>query len=123
MLVMEMVARCCNSNLLDWAMLVLSHLVSVGWDRDRLSCIFGFLAGSTEADLFKNRARVPCVCPARFINPTDSRLLKFLRPSTRCCDFFIPKSSRIAFRKRLSLYEYMIGLAKELNCTTVSAKR
>ena len=120
---MEMVARCCNSNLLDWAMLVLSHLVSVGWDRDRLSCIFGFLEGSTEADLFENGARVPCVCPARFINPTDSRLLKFLLPSSRCCDFLTPKSSRIAFRKRLSLYEFMIGLTKELNCTTVSAKR
>ena len=100
---MEMVACCCNSNLLDWAMLVLSHLVSVGWDRDLFTCIFVFLAGLTEADLFESVARVPCVCSARFINPTDSRLLKFLRPSSRCCDFLTPKSSRIAFRKRLSL--------------------
>ena len=120
---MEMVARCCNLNLLGWALHVLSHLVGVGSDRDLFTCIFGFLAGSTEADLFESGARVPCVCSARFTNPTDSRLLKFLRPSSRCCDFLTPKSSRIAFRKRLSLYEYMIGLTKELNCTTVSAER
>ena len=120
MLVMEMVAHCCIFNLLGWAMHVLSHLVGVGSDRDLFSL---HLAGSTEADLFESGAWVPCVCSARFTNPTDSRLLKFLRPSTPCCNFLTPKSSRITFRKRLSLYEYMIGLTKELNCTTVSAER
>ena len=124
--VVRMDEGCCGLKLLRAKEQLLQRLLSVGSDMDLFRDVLGVspisTAGSVEVDLVSCVGNFFALCIASFTDPEESLRLEN-RAALTCCwtcgDFLIPNSSWTAFLKRRSLKQYRIGLAKELNCTSI----